>query len=242
MSALPQVQPLDDTEIDRLDTFLMCPRTPDATMDIEMLDGFLVALTVGPEAVPEEEWLPAIFDNQPPEFSDQVEADDILGLIRRHAAVIADAYSARNRNRATEEPLYYPLVLQDEGLDEKWQETVGAYWAAGFQSGIGARLDAWAELMDADGEFVENVYKISALHQDASDAEGDDDTGIEPLTIGQREQRLAELPWLVEDIMYTWLEKKFGQVEQVVNTEPKVGRNDPCPCGSGKKFKKCHGA
>ena len=26
---------------------------------------------------------------------------------------------------------------------------------------------------------------------------------------------------------------------QIVNTEPKVGRNDPCPCGSGKKFKKC---
>ncbi len=27
----------------------------------------------------------------------------------------------------------------------------------------------------------------------------------------------------------------------VVNTEPRVGRNDPCPCGSGKKYKKCHG-
>jgi preprotein translocase subunit SecA len=24
--------------------------------------------------------------------------------------------------------------------------------------------------------------------------------------------------------------------------QPKVGRNDPCPCGSGKKYKKCHGA
>ncbi len=24
-----------------------------------------------------------------------------------------------------------------------------------------------------------------------------------------------------------------------VNTQPKVGRNDPCPCGSGKKYKKC---
>jgi preprotein translocase subunit SecA len=24
-------------------------------------------------------------------------------------------------------------------------------------------------------------------------------------------------------------------------TQPKVGRNDPCPCGSGKKYKKCHG-
>jgi preprotein translocase subunit SecA len=29
--------------------------------------------------------------------------------------------------------------------------------------------------------------------------------------------------------------------ETVVRTQPKVGRNDPCPCGSGKKYKKCHG-
>jgi preprotein translocase subunit SecA len=27
-----------------------------------------------------------------------------------------------------------------------------------------------------------------------------------------------------------------------VRQVPKVGRNDPCPCGSGKKYKKCHGA
>jgi uncharacterized protein YchJ len=31
-------------------------------------------------------------------------------------------------------------------------------------------------------------------------------------------------------------------VRQVRRDEPKVGRNDPCPCGSGKKYKKCHGA
>jgi preprotein translocase subunit SecA len=31
-------------------------------------------------------------------------------------------------------------------------------------------------------------------------------------------------------------------VRQIVNTAPRVGRNDPCPCGSGKKYKKCHGA
>jgi preprotein translocase subunit SecA len=30
-------------------------------------------------------------------------------------------------------------------------------------------------------------------------------------------------------------------VQQVVNALPKVGRNDPCPCGSGKKYKQCHG-
>jgi preprotein translocase subunit SecA len=31
-------------------------------------------------------------------------------------------------------------------------------------------------------------------------------------------------------------------LHQVKRDSPKVGRNDPCPCGSGKKFKKCHGA
>jgi uncharacterized protein len=31
-------------------------------------------------------------------------------------------------------------------------------------------------------------------------------------------------------------------VETIHRASPKVGRNDPCPCGSGRKFKKCHGA
>jgi preprotein translocase subunit SecA len=34
---------------------------------------------------------------------------------------------------------------------------------------------------------------------------------------------------------------KTVKVEQVVSGQEKVGRNDPCPCGSGKKYKKCHG-
>jgi preprotein translocase subunit SecA len=34
---------------------------------------------------------------------------------------------------------------------------------------------------------------------------------------------------------------EVAQIEQVKREEPKVGRNDPCPCGSGKKYKKCHG-
>jgi preprotein translocase subunit SecA len=32
-----------------------------------------------------------------------------------------------------------------------------------------------------------------------------------------------------------------AEVKTVRRDEPKVGRNDPCPCGSGKKYKKCHG-
>src|SRR5512138_719850 len=36
--------------------------------------------------------------------------------------------------------------------------------------------------------------------------------------------------------------KPRSKQETVVRAQPKVGRNDPCPCGSGKKYKKCHGA
>jgi preprotein translocase subunit SecA len=37
-------------------------------------------------------------------------------------------------------------------------------------------------------------------------------------------------------------EKKKEEHVQPVRVEKKVGRNDPCPCGSGKKYKHCHGA
>src|SRR6266704_1404597 len=36
--------------------------------------------------------------------------------------------------------------------------------------------------------------------------------------------------------------EEAGKIKTVTRSEPKVGRNDPCPCGSGKKYKKCHGA
>ena len=36
--------------------------------------------------------------------------------------------------------------------------------------------------------------------------------------------------------------EEAAKVKTVVRSQPKVGRNDPCPCGSGKKYKKCHGA
>ena len=38
-----------------------------------------------------------------------------------------------------------------------------------------------------------------------------------------------------------FLQKMVEKYElEVISTEPKIGRNDPCPCGSGKKYKKCY--
>lgn len=40
---------------------------------------------------------------------------------------------------------------------------------------------------------------------------------------------------------YYW-DGQMVKTRPVVREQPKVGRNDPCPCGSGSKYKKCHGA
>jgi preprotein translocase subunit SecA len=38
------------------------------------------------------------------------------------------------------------------------------------------------------------------------------------------------------------LNSSMGPVGRATAAVPEVGRNDPCPCGSGRKYKKCHGA
>ena len=44
-------------------------------------------------------------------------------------------------------------------------------------------------------------------------------------------------------LSYTPLGRDIGNLELgIKNSSGKAGRNDPCPCGSGKKYKKCHGA
>jgi uncharacterized protein len=46
----------------------------------------------------------------------------------------------------------------------------------------------------------------------------------------------------VRNIYTYWLERRADtppQEQPIMGSEPKVGRNDPCPCGSGKKYKKC---
>jgi len=44
-----------------------------------------------------------------------------------------------------------------------------------------------------------------------------------------------------EDGRWVYVGQVVEKTTPVRRAEPKVGRNDPCPCGSGKKYKKCHG-
>ena len=54
-----------------------------------------------------------------------------------------------------------------------------------------------------------------------------------------KDSRASQPGGLVDDDFHFGGQQEVGQV---IRGGPKIGRNDPCPCGSGKKFKKCCGA
>jgi len=79
------------------------------------------------------------------------------------------------------------------------------------------------------------------------DPQLEDLTGLRATMFASREKRIANMhnPHYVRDAiaeMSSWGCFNEEPVETYVRPQPKVGRNEPCPCGSGKKFKKCCGA
>ena len=69
----------------------------------------------------------------------------------------------------------------------------------------------------------------------------DDDDG-DPLTLGMRKHALEQLPMAVQTIAAYWQSSGRALPRREPLRSVKVGRNEPCPCGSGKKFKKCCGS
>ena len=61
---------------------------------------------------------------------------------------------------------------------------------------------------------------------------------LEP-TVAQEEKKVERRE---RSYSYSAPEKEEKKPAKPVTRSDKVGRNDPCPCGSGKKYKKCHGA
>jgi uncharacterized protein len=78
----------------------------------------------------------------------------------------------------------------------------------------------------------------------------DDDKGVPSVSMfaedgppSVSEERLDDFGaaiWAVYDLRQLW--KSLGPRVESVRKAAEPGRNDPCPCGSGKKYKKCHGA
>jgi uncharacterized protein len=66
--------------------------------------------------------------------------------------------------------------------------------------------------------------------------------GSVELTAEKRQMIIRALPGLVSAMRVFWTDGETGLFSTKPERARKVGRNEPCPCGSGKKYKRCCGA
>jgi len=243
------VPDLTDAEFAELDDLLAATPEPLQPVDAVMLDGFLCGVLVQPVLLAPETWLPYVydFDAQP------LPADADPAWRERTQTLILRRYAALN-HAIVEDGWFNPLILEFddehprqpvaegeidpmEGLSEVSQALMP--WVAGFQH---ATL-SFPHLDDMPDDAV-----MSALARLYRHLPAQTDEEREVVATLDAEHPLATLDDAIEELVVTVADLsdltrdlRF-KVETVRRDAPKVGRNDPCPCGSGKKFKQCHGS
>jgi uncharacterized protein len=228
-------QPLSQAELDELDQFLMSEATSDECLMIDGLDGYMTAIVIGPVTLSPSQWLPGIWgptDEHAPEYASMEQAQRILGQLLRHMNGIVGAFE---RNPAA----FQPLVMFSKVKERKFMDGEG--WAMGFMQAVEMFRADWQPLFD-DAPMIEALRPIHLLGSENVTAEEENMAR----TPEQRESLAKQLPKALAAIHAFWLPYRQAIHERDMATtvrrvNPKVGRNDPCPCGSGKKFKKCCG-
>jgi len=97
----------------------------------------------------------------------------------------------------------------------------------------------WARI---SGRVTDIVFKIRAAGGSDADGDGQPDTQRGPRMLAFRHADATGAGFASADQQAAMrAQGAEGKVETIRREQPKVGRNAPCPCGSGKKFKQCHG-
>ncbi|MDQ3205721.1 MAG: UPF0149 family protein [Pseudomonadota bacterium] len=228
---------LDDEQIERLAELLDQRAVPFKGFNLEALDGYLSALAVSPGEVPMSEWEPQVW-GKPPRWDDADERERIQSLLAGHMNMAA----ARVRHGDDDLPDHLaPLLwLPEDPEDEQEDELdVGRDWALGFFSAVALREEPWDAWLD-DNEWMEEIFSL--LDQLASgEVLAEDPTApATPIEYRERLEIIAGLPGMLADLHHHRIDALTPR--EPIRREPAPDRNAPCPCGSGKKYKKCCGA
>jgi uncharacterized protein len=228
---------LDDAELDELAEFLNRRTLSGHRMGMSMLDGYLTAIVSGPETIMPSEWLPAVWGEDQAEddasFSSVEEAQRMMKLLLRHMNEIV---------RNMEQDSLAPIFLVKDGDEETLFPDL---WCVGYAHGIALRPAAW-EAIDSDEEgsaFLMPIFALAAplLHPNDDDDEEDDEDVGDELVPEEDRRKIAELiPDAALAINRFWKARRSA-TRTSARRRRALGRNNPCSCGSGKKFKKCCG-
>lgn len=215
---------LSGQELDRLELMLDANDYGWETMPLDMLQGFLCGVASAPIAIAAEEWLPRALgaerwpDNRP-------ETAEWGALLER-------LYAQQVRALQGVEDASLVFYEGTPGTSNKFE-----HWCAGYLDAIDFASEAW-ETAALPEELDELLFPFEVLANALAPQER--------ARISDKEwQRFIEecsadlWPAIVDAYKYgSALRNRPGTLTRAT---PKVGRNDPCSCGSGRKFKNCCG-
>ncbi len=225
-----------------------------SSVQAEWLDGALTAVAAGAYQLPLAQWLGTLlgeeFERAYADPADVATAHEAIGrrLASLRRMLDADALMD-DPDRLRLAPLLYDWgdgsQLPEEIAHEPDAQAMlqgGALWAEGFLSAVTLFPDVWVEPADTEARdvLVELLADIESLMKPTPD-----DAPVPPAPGGEppvtpREAAIDRALFAAQDLRLFWLEHAPMPGTRRVEQQP--GRNDPCPCGSGRKFKKCHGA
>jgi uncharacterized protein len=210
-------QPLSDEEYERLADFL----DEFGALDINELNGLFNAVAVAPSVMPPSTWLPVVLPDGPPATFDVDENRALVDLLLRQYNEVVTAFDT--------DTVIAPGPEQEDDCVQ---------FAIGFVAG--AELDpAWID-DELCRSFVAPFAYLCDRH-DLIPPEELEELAADPSIKSELCTRLGELVAGAYDFF-----RDTGAVSPaqapIRREGPRIGRNDPCPCGSGRKFKRCCGA
>jgi uncharacterized protein len=126
--------------------------------------------------------------------------------------------------------------------DEAAALLTGQVWAVGFLQATLDHLADWPDPDDRDEDAAWYAELLRAIEMLSGEPDDDYRAYLAEWTEGPptRDAVIDAALFAAQDLRLYWLDHPPRIAPRRVETTP--GRNDPCPCGSGKKYKKCHGA
>jgi len=209
--------------LERLERFLLSLDAGDDAMLLSELDGFIAGIAVCPELIMPSEWLPVVWGTDGPVFQTEEEAQEALDLIMHH-------YNAVLRSLGKPGG-YTPILDEDRDGSLMWE-----LWASGFRKAIFLRPTAWTAFTDAVDDQVRRTMLSLIRIGEIADGVGNPSAALDDLL---REQADGFIGASLETLYEARLGLQTSAAGPTWPATKAVGRNDPCPCGSGKKFKKC---
>jgi uncharacterized protein len=238
----------------------------------EFCEGFMAALICCRRSIPQTDYLDVLLalgdDSAPPvvagegaeddaggSFADDAQRTRFLQIWDQRWAEILTALDTPIES-LDEAHAYHPEVMDVRGalaelseaeraeLPDETPPAFGQVFALGFMFAVEAWPEEWAEPSDKKAAKWHDValQSIVALTEDD---EGEPELSPfsengPPSMSRARLDAFADAVWSVYDLREIW--RGIGPRVPTLRRTDAPGRNDPCHCGSGKKYKKCHGA